>query len=749
MARVLFLVTLLLYLSITLWTARTWPLTGDQPHYLVLIESIVYDGDLDLTNNYIGTNWTPHGSEAPDGQLLSSHMIGLPLLLALPYHIGGRLGATLAVAVLAALAATNVFLLAAEVTRDRLLGVIAWGVAALAPPQSVYSFMIYPEIPGALIVVWSTRQVLKQHIPIWRWFLLGSALAFLPWLVVRFAPLTVLLAGYGLFGLIRDNSPPRKERLAAAIVLVVPLVASAASYFVYLWVQYGSFSPMVMYTRVGQQIFRSDPLFQPGSVLGWLFDQRNGLLSYSPLYMLAIPGMALLVRRHRRDGLFIASLVLVHVVLSIGLAPFAVQWSPPARYLAVISPLMGIGVAVALRRMRQPLQWVLCTLLIVVSLANAATTIAEPDLVYANGHQRSWLLERYSRWLSFDVTQLVPLFKTEVRHFHSEMEAAQGETRTLLREESRAGLWLEGETYGPVIAGDYHFAPYMPVNHDAALLDPAEPVAIIQVWGHSPDGTEDRFLAERRVLAGEYATEDEAIRPGMDLRVPSDRVLRFRVLSTGAASLTLHYVQLIPKPDWGSSWGVAWIWFGFTLVFGIAVYSTASNAEPAPAKEHPAPSASYAIIMALLKMGLITAYVQFYPVHNVYEAEALYQLAGRVQADPTASGGAAIVATENDDPGALVYGPYAAYEPGSYLATYRLRVAGDAQPGHVVTLRVWNVDTQTVVAQVVLDASAFRSDGYCTFHLPFKLARDSILEFPVFHEAGAELWVDLVEVRSL
>ena len=77
----------------------TWGLTthgkfsnsGDEPHYLAITESLITDGDLDLTNNYGdgGQRWFPgdgltpgpHARRTASGTLAPVHDIGVPIVI--------------------------------------------------------------------------------------------------------------------------------------------------------------------------------------------------------------------------------------------------------------------------------------------------------------------------------------------------------------------------------------------------------------------------------------------------------------------------------------------------------------------------------------------------------------------------------------------------------------------------------------------------------------------------------------------
>src|SRR5262245_2581911 len=83
-----------------IWTLTThgkYSASGDEPHYLMITESLVTDGDLDLANNYAqndgrlfghdGLEVGPHAGIDRSGRVESVHDIGLPVLLTLPYAI--------------------------------------------------------------------------------------------------------------------------------------------------------------------------------------------------------------------------------------------------------------------------------------------------------------------------------------------------------------------------------------------------------------------------------------------------------------------------------------------------------------------------------------------------------------------------------------------------------------------------------------------------------------------------------------
>src|SRR5688500_8970380 len=80
----------------TLTTHGKFSVSGDEPHYLSVVQSLTADHDLDLRNNYDAVqtrrfgvdNLDPqeHIRETPDGRLLSVRDIGLAVAL-LPIYV--------------------------------------------------------------------------------------------------------------------------------------------------------------------------------------------------------------------------------------------------------------------------------------------------------------------------------------------------------------------------------------------------------------------------------------------------------------------------------------------------------------------------------------------------------------------------------------------------------------------------------------------------------------------------------------
>src|SRR5262245_32346161 len=91
-----FAVTFAIYLAFT----RTLPLGGDEPHYLIIADSVAFDRDLQLQNNYLSDFDTrriygltqPHVYNVRRGWM-PYHTPGLGIVLAAPFAATGIAGA--------------------------------------------------------------------------------------------------------------------------------------------------------------------------------------------------------------------------------------------------------------------------------------------------------------------------------------------------------------------------------------------------------------------------------------------------------------------------------------------------------------------------------------------------------------------------------------------------------------------------------------------------------------------------------
>ena len=325
-AAALFLLLCVAYwFSIDIRATRGASISGDEPFYLMTTQSLLGDGDFDLTNQYETRSYTSffdHPGDLwkqsvpqPDGDLLSPHNPGLSFLVIPGFGLGGLKGAQVQLMLLGAATMAFGFVLAERLTCRRAM---SWAVTlgvGLSATAFIYSTEIYPEFPAALALVLSLLVVTRERLlRAADGLLLTVLLSAMCWLGVKYAPLALLVAGYFLL------KAGREGRTAL-------LASGAASAGFYAWSHltlFGSLTPYgvsAVYAGwnsaeiLGGHIEWGERYYR---LWGLFIDQRFGIGRWAPLLLVAVPGLALLAMGrwpHRLTlGLIVAQILVATFV---------------------------------------------------------------------------------------------------------------------------------------------------------------------------------------------------------------------------------------------------------------------------------------------------------------------------------------------------------------------------------------------------------------------------------------------------
>ena len=332
----LFASAAVLYAAVGLHYAAGVQVSGDEPHYLVMAQSLWRDHDLDLRDEYDGEEWSefvpgplrPHwGAPRADGRPYPAHSPGLPLLLAPTYALGGRPGAVVLMALIAAAAAAVCQRLALRATGDASASVAAW-LAAAGAPLFFYSFHLYTEAPSALAASGSLAILLGT--PAWPAAVVAAlSAAALPWLHVKMIPAALAL---GVVAVARLRGRP----LAAFLIVAG---AAALGFALYYRAIFGLASPLALYGGVPADA----RTLTWRSLGGLLLDRSYGLLPIAPVFLLALAGVPALLRAREAWP---------HLLLGLAVLAPLVSWRmwwggqcPPARFLVPLLPLLAVALA--------------------------------------------------------------------------------------------------------------------------------------------------------------------------------------------------------------------------------------------------------------------------------------------------------------------------------------------------------------------------------------------------------------------
>jgi hypothetical protein len=321
------------FLGLSVWTTTVYPVTGDEPHYLLVAHSLTHEHDLDLTDNmarkdfqrfYPGAVLDFHGAPAPDGKLVSKHFPALAFLLAPGYWLLGRFGAALFILLCAAGIAAVLFTLARLWGASEKQALLVWFLALVSPPLGTYFDLIYTELPAAFLLSLALLGYVRGKTSgVWELALGAGALA---WLYPKYFPFSLLLA---LALPLSSGSKPRDWFAAYAVLACLGL----GYYYFYKSTYsfglannpYGTFHPF--FSRASLQNF-----------LGLLVDRDYGLFSTVPVLGLSLAGMA--AWKNLRGAWFAVVLVASQLVLYTLFVDFTGTGSILSRYLAACVPLL-------------------------------------------------------------------------------------------------------------------------------------------------------------------------------------------------------------------------------------------------------------------------------------------------------------------------------------------------------------------------------------------------------------------------
>lgn len=416
-------------------TTYLTPTTGDEPFYLMTVISLMKDGDLNECNNYVNqdearlypsfysfdgvqayadfpADWkgwrgapyplTPHPAlidpasrqcasdyrtypvfyDNPNGELYSKHGLGLSLLVLPAFALGERLFVVFFLNIIGALLAANIYLFARESTGKRWPAVLTWLAFAFTVPQMPYSYLIFPEMPAALFVLYAFRRIRLWHNNALQVAGIGFCLAFLPWLHYRFVPICAGLLLYYIYQVRRQRrheGVPRALVAREGTIVLSQIIVSAALLMAFFYVRYGTPWP-----NASDHAGISDVGGTIRGTVGLLLDQQWGLFTAAPIFILTIVGIILMwqSRTGRKDLLWIGVVFVPYFLIVANYAQWWGEWCPPARYLASILPLLALPFAYSLSSIKGVVYKGIYALLLALSYLTMWGFIFQPQWMF-------------------------------------------------------------------------------------------------------------------------------------------------------------------------------------------------------------------------------------------------------------------------------------------------------------------------------------------------------------------------------
>jgi hypothetical protein len=410
---------------------------GDEPHYLVIAQSVWRDGDLRIENNhrrgdtleYFSRPLKPdYLTRGVDRQIYSVHPIGVGVLLAPVYALGGYRGVVAFLVLVAALAATCAWRLAVRVT-DARSARFGWLACAMTAPWVFNSFTVYPEVPAALAVIVSfsiavgLNTLRDREQLLWSMAVCGLGIAVLPWLSSKYA---LMGAALGLITMARlwlphwlqesesdtARAPARtwSDLIVGSLTVAAAPVVSGIAWLTFFKIVWGTMAPSAPY---GNQ-HAMDLAFLAAGGPGLYFDQEYGVVSAAPVLLLALLGLIGMAQKGSNDRRLAIEIALVSVSLLVTVAAFHIWWGGTA---SVGRPLISALLLLVLPCAWQVRAWASLTtaawVLLGVSLAITATLALALQglLLVADRDGTSRLLDYWSPF--WPLSSIGPTFITQ------------------------------------------------------------------------------------------------------------------------------------------------------------------------------------------------------------------------------------------------------------------------------------------------------------------------------------------------
>lgn len=342
---------LVLAAAACLLQARGIQLSGDEPHYVMMAQSLVEDGDLDLANNhrdktyfsYLPVEIRFHGAVI-GGKFRSFHLPGLSFLLLPFFWLFRPLAAVVPAPLyfrLAAALINSLFALALFLALERALpeksGRRLFPFLLFTFPLVFHGVHLFPELPAATLTVFAYLLARDRNRPAAAGLLLGAV----PWLHLKYGVAVLAMALFIAWRAWRDGRPGRRwlQRLGpfAAGLAAGPLLLALYSRSLY-----GSWNPAAISP---EKNFLAIPLhFRIETLLSFFLDQRDGLLVYAPVLLLALLAFQRRVRSRMRDFPLLAAVFLSYVLLH-AFTTVRGAYSPAARPLVYVLWVLAVFLA--------------------------------------------------------------------------------------------------------------------------------------------------------------------------------------------------------------------------------------------------------------------------------------------------------------------------------------------------------------------------------------------------------------------
>lgn len=318
------------------------PLSGDEPHYLTIAQSLIQDGDLDLKNNYREQTYRPFYPAQLDPHVnsrqvssgdnwYSIHGVELALYITPFFAVSKRAAPALAMVLVAWAVLWLTFRWSLSVTGRR---AYAW-FSIVVLGSSIFFLglagYIYPDMPMAGLLLGFILTATRPKLSVKSVLATSLIAALALWLhfkaLLIFGPLLLMMAWR-----LKKSGAHKNQWLA----LIIPFGLSLVLFELTIYTWFGTWQP----NRI---IGDSVPLFAVSpfiSIPAVAVDLAKGLFSNNPAYLLILPGLSVWYKRSRTTLVWALTAFVPAFLTQSAFVEWQGGFAPPGRYFTELLPVL-------------------------------------------------------------------------------------------------------------------------------------------------------------------------------------------------------------------------------------------------------------------------------------------------------------------------------------------------------------------------------------------------------------------------
>ena len=360
---------------------------GDEPFYLAIVSTIVFNHSIYLEQHFLGPDLDPNINKSKwpesfqdthtwravdrgDGHYITLHGTGLPYLLVPGYALDGIKGAMITMAIATSFISVFIYNFVSRFTSTK-TSIITTLIFSLSTLLLTYSNQIYPDVIISLFLIIPLYFIFFKNNSKYYMSYAGAMLGFGVFFKLSFLTIDVVLLPLVFLMTIRKKIPVKIFIFFIGFFLLMTFFAGLNN--LYSWGTWkGSPVNPEAFVQSGGYFGFDNSKYYFDVLIEEFFGKDHGLFIFSPVVMISVLGIGSLFFKNR---LLAITILAVSCSLIIGylyaIATLALLGDdPPFRYEMPLLPLMALPFALALERFSNKLSFkLLLFLLLIASIA--------------------------------------------------------------------------------------------------------------------------------------------------------------------------------------------------------------------------------------------------------------------------------------------------------------------------------------------------------------------------------------------